>query len=287
MAKNLTEAKLRNLATLMRLDVMKMLTNAGSGHAGGSLSAADIFTYLYFDYLKHDPTNLFWEDRDYFLVSNGHICPIWYTCLAHTGYFDISELTSLRKLGSKLQGHPWNMRTPGVFNSSGPLGHGIGQAIGVAIGLKLDGKKNKVICFASDGEQQEGAVWEAAMLAYKYKLDNLTVIIDVNNIQIDGRVEDIMPMGAPKATTQKGIAQKYKSFLWNVIEINGHKFDEIKKALDDKSVKKGKPRVIVAQTVAGRGVSEMENKFEYHDWRNEIDMGKKAIKDLERKIKKI
>lgn len=280
----MTNEDLIHTASKMRIEVLRMLINAGSGHAAGSLSAADIFTYLYFDFLKHDPVNPDWEDRDYFLLSNGHICPIWYTCLAFTGYFPPDELQNLRKFGSILQGHPWNIKTPGVFNSSGPLGHGGGQAVGTAIGLKIDSKPNKVICYLSDGEQQEGATWEAVMCAYKYKLDNLTFIIDANDIQIDGSIDDIMPLSDKTQTTAEGIVNKYKSFNWNAMKINGHSFDEIRHALSKDTFFKDRPRVIVAETVAGKGVSFMENQSKYHDWRGDNDLAKEAIQELERRV---
>lgn len=261
----------------MRLAVMQMLQAAGSGHAAGPLSMADIFTYLYFNYLKHDPANPTWQGRDYFLVSNGHICPIWYAVLAHTGYFPLSDLASLRKLGSHLQGHPKNLTTPGVFNSSGPLGHGEGQAIGVALGLKLDGKPNRVYCVMSDGEQQEGAVWESMLVASKYQLNNLTFILDRNGIQIDGPVAEIMPL--------PDLKQIYTTSGFKVREIDGHNFTEIAQALAQTEPQVStQPNLIIANTTAGKGVSFMEGSFKYHDWRGGQQEAKQAVAELTAKL---
>jgi len=279
-----TNKELKNLALQTRIDVMEMLLAAGSGHAAGSLSAADIFTYLFFEKLKHDSTNPQWTERDYFIVSNGHICPVWYSVLARTGYFHVDELKTLRNFGSILQGHPWNKKTPGVFNSSGMLGHSAGQAIGVALGLNLDKKPNHVYCHLSDGEQQEGSLWEAAMSAGEYELDNLTFIIDRNNIQIDGTTEEIMELDAPE-TPRDELADKYRAFQWNVIEVDGHSFDELRDGLNEDKIVKGKPRMIIAHTVAGKGIEYMEGKWQYHDWRGDNELAKKAIQTLKDKRK--
>lgn len=271
---------LQKVATQLRIDVLEMLIEAGSGHAAGPLSSADIMTFLYFEKLKHDPKNPDWKARDYFLVSNGHICPIWYAALARSGYFPASELKTLRKFGSILQGHPWNLKTPGVFNSSGPLGHGSGQAIGVAIGLKLDKQPNHVYCLLSDGEHDEGATWEAIMSAPKFKLNNLTFIVDRNNIQIDGTTDQIMSLdGVGNAT----LSDKYKSFGWNVLTVNGHSFEELRTAFAQK-FDNTNPTVIIANTIAGKGVSEMENNPKYHDWRGDIEMAKRGITELRGKL---
>jgi transketolase len=277
-----TNEELINIATQLRIDVFNMLIAAGSGHAAGPLSSADIFTFLYFDYLKHDSQNLSWEDRDYFLLSNGHICPIWYSALARSGYFPAEELLSLRKFGSRLQGHPWNIKTPGVFNSSGALGNGGGQAVGVAIGLKMDNKPNHVYCVLSDGEHQEGSTWEAIMSASKFKLDNLTFIVDRNRIQIDAMINDVMPLDS--ADTEKDeFAEKYKSFMWDVINIDGHDFDELRNAFEAPR-KKGVPKAIIANTIAGKGVPEIENNPRFHDWRGDNELAARAIKHLQTKL---
>jgi len=269
----------------MRLDVIDMLVKAHSGHAAGPLSAADIFAFLYNEYLNHDPANPDSKERDYFLVSNGHIAPIWYSALARSGYFSVKELETFREFGSMLQGHPWNLTTPGVFNSSGLLGHGVGQAIGVAIGLKLDKKSNQVICYTSDGEHQEGMVWEAIMSAPKFKLDNLTFVLDRNRIQIDGTTQEIMPLDNP-LTERDEVIDKYLSFQWDVITIDGHNFDDIREAFNSKR-RKGKPRLILANTIAGKGVIEMENNPKYHDWRNEDDVAASGRSQLEAKLKEL
>ncbi len=272
------------LATKLRIDVLEMLIDRGNGHAAGPLGLADIFGYFYKMHLKHPQDRSKLEinretqgDADYFLVSNGHVCPIWYAALMETGYLDRSELVSFRRLGSRLQGHPLRGVTPGVFNSSGPLGHGQSQAIGAALGLKLDGLANQVYCVVSDGEQQEGAVWEAAMTAAKYQLGNLTFILDRNGIQIDGNVEDIMPLTE--------IAQAYEAFGWEVVSIDGHNFREIKAALDkSRNASRVKPLLIIANTISGKGASEMEGKFEFHDWRGDNELANRAKQELENKL---
>lgn len=278
--------ELIQIAAQLRLDVLRMLKQAGSGHAAGPLSSADLFAYLYFDLINHIPTQPDWDERDYVLVSNGHICPIWYAALARTGYFPVKDLATLRQFGSSLQGHPWNIKTPGVFNSSGSLGHGLGQAVGVAIGLRIDNKPNHVYCVTSDGEHQEGATWEAIMSAAKYGLDNLTVIVDRNKIQIDDTTEHIMPLDDPD-TYRDELADKYKSFLFNVIEIDGHNFDHMKRAFSEEERIDMKPKVIIAHTTAGKGVSFMENKSEYHDWRGDEKKAKMAIEELESYLQSI
>lgn len=273
MQKIIGEQALTKKAYEMRLAVMQMLEQAGSGHLAGPLGMADIFTFLYFNYLKHDPSRPDWEGRDYFLLSNGHICPIWYAVLANTGYFPASDLKSLRKLGSYLQGHP-KTSTPGIFNASGPLGHGEGQAVGVALGLKLDGKPNRVYCVMSDGEQQEGAVWEAALAASKYGLDNLTLILDRNGIQIDDMVQNIMPL--------PDLGKIYTEIGFDVQTIDGHNFSAIETALNNSAATKGNPHLIIANTVPGKGVDFIEKgKFKYHDWRGDPQEAAQAISQLE------
>ncbi len=262
----------------MRMEVVKMLNEAGSGHTGGPLGIADIMTFLYFNYMKHDPENPESKDHDFFLMSNGHVCPIWYAVLAHSGYFPIEDLKTLRKLDSHLQGHPKNTMTPGVFNSSGLLGQGLVQATGVALGLKLDGKPNRVYCLTSDGEQQEGAVWENILNASKFKLNNLTLIMDWNGIQIEGTIEDIMPsMPDPKDI--------YEKAGWNVVEIDGNDFEEIKQAFEATEPNEtDRPNLIIAKTIPGKGVDFMENKWEWHDWKGDDKMTKEALAQLEQHV---
>lgn len=261
----------------LRLEVANMLKSAGSGHAAGPFGLADIFAFLYFHQLKHDPANPESTDRDYLLVSNGHIAPIWYAALAHSGYFSVADLQNLRQLGSHLQGHPKNTSTPDVFNSSGPLGHGVPQAVGVALALKADGKDNQVYCLMSDGEQQEGAIWESMLVAAKYKLDNLTLILDWNNIQIDGHVEDIMPL--PE------MDEIYEEVGFETEKIDGHDFSQIADAFAEDS--EGKPKLIMAQTIGGKGVSFAENDPGYHDWKASSQEAEQAIQELENTIAKL
>jgi transketolase len=261
----------------MRIEVIKALQQARSGHVGGALGIADVLTFLYYNYLRHDPNNPSWAERDYFLMSNGHVCPIWYSLLAHSGYFPVEDLASLRKLGSHLQGHPSVTSTPGVENSSGPLGHGIGQAVGIALGLKLDGKNSRVYCLTSDGEHQEGAIWENIMIAAKYKLNNLTLIMDMNGIQIDGRVEDIMPLPRIKSV--------YESAGWRVQEINGHDYTQIQKSFESSEPHlSDAPQLIIMHTIPGKGISFMEGKYEFHDWKPEEGRPSEAIAELLKKI---
>lgn len=248
--------KLEETANLIRQDIIKMLLAAGSGHSGGPLGMADIFTALYFNILNHDPAKPDWEDRDRLILSNGHICPVRYATMAHAGYFPITELKTLRKLGSRLQGHPHRGALPGIETTSGPLGSGLSQAIGLALAGRIDGAKWRVICLMSDGEQEEGNTWEAAMLAGKYKINNLTALMDRNNIQIDGFTEDIMPL--------EPLREKYEAFNWHVIEIDGHNMEEIIDAFDQAKAIFEKPTLIIAHTIPGKGVDFMENKFEWH-----------------------
>ncbi len=255
----------------MRIETVRMLEKAGSGHIGGAFSIADVLIYLYYYWLKIDPAKPKWDDRDYLLFSNGHVCPIWYTVLADKQYFGKEELGGLRKIDSLLQGHPRN-DIPGVENSSGPLGHGLSQAIGIALGLKLDKKKNRVFCIMSDGEQQEGQIMEAAMSANKFKLDNLVAIIDKNFIQIEGTTDEIMPLGS--------LQERYESMGWIVMNIDGHNFDEIDAAFNTAN-NADRPVLIIANTIAGKGVSFMEHNPDYHDWKGLPGEAEKAIAELE------
>ncbi len=262
---------LRRKANEMRISVIEMLDKAGSGHVGGALGMADIFTYVYYNFANIDPSNPKWEDRDRILLSNGHICPILYAILADLGYFDNAELNRLRQVDGILQGHPVLGSAPGIENTSGMLGHGLSQAVGLALALKMDKKKSRVICFTSDGEQQEGQTWEAAMAASKFKLDNLFLIMSNDGLQIEGKIDRIMPEGSLK--------EKYESFGWDAIEVNGYDFEQISAvlALADKL---DRPTVIIAHTVLGKGVSFMENNFKYHDWKGEPGDTEKAIAEL-------
>ncbi len=247
---------LRIIATDIRKDILRSLYAAKSGHTAGSLGAADIFTVLYFDFLNVDSKNPDDDHRDYFILSCGHICPALYSTLANKGFFDRSELGTLRKLGSRLQGHPHRESLPGIESTSGPLGSGLSQAAGLALALKRDGKQNKVVCLTSDGEHDEGNTWEAVLFAHKYHLNNLTVIVDRNRIQIDGNTEDIMPLGS--------IREKYISFGWGVIEIDGNSIPQIIAALEKSTHERTKPLVIVANTTPGKGVKLFENDYKWH-----------------------
>lgn len=233
-----------------------MLDEAGSGHSAGPLGMADIFTALYFHILKHDPKKPKWPDRDRVILSNGHICPILYATLAHAGYFPVRELKTLRKINSRLQGHPHRETLPGLESTSGPLGSGLSQAIGMALAARMDQQKHRVFCLMSDGEHQEGNLWEAVMLAGKEKLQNITAIIDRNNIQIDGFTEDIMPLEPLRA--------KYEAFNWHVIDVDGHSFEQITSAIAEAKAIYEKPTVIIAHTIPGKGVSYMENNYVWH-----------------------
>ena len=262
---------LTKTAQQVRVKTIKILTEAGSGHPGGSLGMADIFTALYFKLLNHSPDNPEWEDRDYLLLSNGHICPVLYATLAQAGYFPQEKLQTLRKINSDLQGNPKLQPRLGIEISSGPLGQGLSQACGLALAFKKDNKPNHIFCLLSDGEQQEGQTWEAYMLASKYQLNNITAIIDRNHIQIGGDTEQVMPL--------ENLKDKIEAFGWSVLEINGHDFSEIvmavNKAKDDKL-----PFAIIANTVLGKGVSFMENNAQWHGKAPNKEQANQAIKEL-------
>lgn len=247
---------LEETANTIRQDIIEMVVGAGSGHVAGPLDMADIFTALYFHILAHDPKNPEWENRDRLVLSNGHICPVQYAALARAGYFPVEELKTLRKFGTRLQGHPHRGALPGLETTSGPLGSGLSQAVGMAIAAKMDKKKNNIYCLMSDGEQECGQTWEAAMLGGKLKLDNLTGLIDRNNIQIDGMTEDIMPLESLRA--------KYEAFNWHVIEINGHSFEEIVNGFETAQAVYEKPVLIIAHVIAGKGVDFMEFSYPWH-----------------------
>ncbi len=259
MLDELHDAKLIELeekANEARQLVIQTLLSAGSGHSAGPLDMADIFTAFYFHILHHDPKNPEWEDRDRLVLSNGHICPIRYVSMAQAGYFPIDELKTLRKLNSRLQGHPHRTTLPGLETTSGPLGEGISQGIGIALAAKLDKKHYYTYVVTGDGEHNEGNIWEAIMLAGKMKLNNLIVVVDRNNIQIDGFTEDVMPLESFKA--------KYEAFNWHVLEVDGHNIRSFVDAVNEAHAIYEKPTVIIAHTIAGKGVDFMEKDFRWH-----------------------
>lgn len=266
--------KLKLIANTIRKDVIRMIYEAKSGHTAGSIGLADIFTALYFNVLYHDPENPGWQERDRFVLSNGHVCPVLYAALANAGYFPKEELLTLRKPGSRLQGHPHKGALPGIENSSGPLGQGLSQAVGMAMVAKAERKRWRVYCMLSDGEHQEGQIWEAAMLASKYRLGNLTAIIDRNNIQIDGYTEEILPI--------EPLAEKYRSFGWHVIDVDGHNIKKIIDACEESKAIFEKPTVIIAHTVPGKAVSFMEFLSEWHGKPPQKDQMDLAIAELEK-----
>lgn len=275
---SLTDEKVRQLEAManeIRQSIINMLVEAGSGHTAGPLGMADIFTALYFHTLRHDPSKPEWIHRDRVVLSNGHIAPILYATMAHAGYFPVEELLTLRKFGSRLQGHPHREYLPMLETSSGPLGSGLSQAVGMAIADRIDNGRTssrQIYCLTSDGEHDEGNIWEAILLAGKEKLQNLTVVIDRNNIQIDGFTEDIMPL--------EPFADKYKAFNWNVIEIDGHDMREIVGAFETAKAVFEKPTVIIAHTIPGKGVSEFERKYEWHGKPPNKEEAEMALKEL-------
>lgn len=275
---NISDEKVKELeckANDIRKSIINSLVEAGSGHTAGPLDMADIFTYLYFHEMKHDPKNPKWDERDMFVLSNGHICPGLYATLAHAGYFEVEELQTLRKLGSRLQGHPHRLSLPGLETTSGPLGSGISQSIGMALAMRIDeGKSGSrfVYCATGDGELNEGQNWEAIMLGAKEKLHNLIVIVDRNNIQIDGYTEDVMPLN--------NLAAKFESFNWHVQEIDGHNFEMIDDAIGQAKAIFDKPSVIIANTIPGKGVDDFERKPEWHGKAPTPEEAKEALKDL-------
>lgn len=270
---NLIITELKSKANKIRKDIVRMITEAKSGHPGGSLSAVDVVTALYFKVMRHNPENPKWEDRDRFILSKGHAAPLLYSVLAESGYFEVKELLTLRKLGSRLQGHPDMKRLPGIEISTGSLGHGLSVGNGMAIAGKLNRKDFRVYVLLGDGECQEGQVWEAAMTASHYKLDNVTAILDYNGLQIDGPVKDVMDI-AP-------IFKKWRAFGWNVVEINGHDFKEILDSFEKIKKLKGKPSIIIAHTTKGKGVSFMENVVDFHGKAPTKEQMVQALKELE------
>ncbi|MGB9681119.1 MAG: transketolase [Minisyncoccia bacterium] len=249
--------ELEKLCQEIREEIIKILVEAGSGHCAGPLGAVEIYVALYFSgILKYDPLKPYWPERDRVVVSNGHYAPLIYTILAKAGYFKEEELKTLRKLGSRLQGHPHRLSLPGIETSSGPVGEGLSQAVGMALGLKMKKIKSQVYCLMGDGEQDCGNTWEAVMLAGKYQLDNLTAIIDRNSIQIDGFTEKVMPL--------EPLKEKYEAFNWKVLEVDGHNLEEIIKALKKAKSLFVKPVLIIAHTIPGKGVDFMEWDYLWH-----------------------
>ena len=256
MFRDLDELELKEKARWLRTVILKMLCEAGSGHPGGSLSSIDILTVLYNRILNHDPKNPTWPGRDRFILSKGHVCPALYAVLADCGYFKEEELMTLRKYGSILQGHPYMYKTPGLEVSSGSLGQGLSIAVGIALAAKTDGNQIRTYCLMGDGEMQEGQIWEALMAAGHYKLDHLCGIVDKNELQIDGKVKDVMDIDP--------LVEKLTAFKWNVIETDGHDVKKLEEAFGIAKEYKGKPTMIVAHTVKGKGVSFMENVCGWH-----------------------
>lgn len=270
---NMSTKELELKADDVRQDIIKMLVAAGSGHSAGPLGLADIFTALYFDILKHDPKNPDWDERDILVLSNGHCVPVRYATMAEAGYFDKKELLTLRKLGSRLQGHPERERLPGLESTSGPLGSGLSQAIGIALAHRMDAAKNRwVYVVMGDGEQDEGNVWEAAMLGGKEKLANLIAFTDRNNIQIDGPTEQVMPLEDFKA--------KWEAFGWHVLEIDGNDIEAVIDASKMAKAIENKPTMIVAHTIPGKGVDFMEYDFAWHGKPPDASQAKVALHEL-------
>lgn len=283
--------ELEKRAEAIRETIINMLVAAGSGHTAGPLGMADIFAAFYFHILKHDPKNPDWEERDRLILSNGHICPVLYAAMAHTGYFPVEECLTLRKFGSRLQGHPERLRLPGLETTSGPLGEGLSQASGMAYAFHMDerrdvvrpdvmsgrttsrmGGNRRVYCVMSDGEQEEGNTWEAAMFAGKNKLHNLTAVMDRNNIQIDGMTEDVMPL--------EPLADKYRAFNWHVLEVNGNDLRAFIAAIDEAKAIYEKPTLIIAHTIPGKGVPEIEFDYRWHGKPPTPEEGKRFLKEI-------
>lgn len=285
----LTDEQVRALekqAESIRETIITMLVSAGSGHTAGPLGMADIFTAFYFHILNHDPKQPALAERDRLVLSNGHICPVLYATLAHAGYFPVEECLTLRKFGSRLQGHPERLRLPGLETTSGPLGEGLSQAAGQAYAFRMDdkadapvgsptkasGKTKRIYCLMSDGEQEEGNTWEAVMFAGKYKLSNLTAVMDRNNIQIDGRTEDVMPL--------EPLADKYRAFNWHVLEVDGHNISAFIAAVEEAKAIAEKPTLIIAHTIPGKGVPEIEGDYRWHGKPPTKEEGKRFLKEL-------
>ena len=265
-------ARLQEIAARMRIDIIEMLAKAGSGHPGGSLSAIDILTCLYFSRMRYDPNRPDWPERDRFILSKGHAVPALYAVMAEAGYFPRQELMTLRRLNSRLQGHPVSTALPGIEACTGALGQGLSVAQGMAIASQLGGGKFHVYCMIGDGESQEGQVWEAAMSAPKFKLDTLTVILDNNNGQIDGHVTEVMNL--------EPIDAKWRAFNWNVLQIDGHDFEQILQALAKAGETRGRPTLIWARTIKGKGVSFMEDNVAWHGTAPNAEQAERALAEL-------
>jgi transketolase len=263
---------LKGIARKLRRHVISMISTAGSGHPGGSLSAADIVTALYFRVMRHDPANPHWPDRDRFILSKGHAAPVLYAALAERGYFPLEWLTTLRKSGTCLQGHTDSRLTPGVDMSAGSLGQGLSVGIGMALAARLDKKDYRTYVLLGDGECQEGQVWEAAMFAPNYKLDNLTAIVDYNGLQLDGFTRQIMDL--------EPFIDKWRSFKWEVLQVDGHDIKQLVEALQKAAQVEGRPAVIVAHTVKGKGVSFMENNVDWHGKAPDKSQTEIALREL-------
>jgi transketolase len=268
----MTVPELENMANKLRLHVVEMTYMARSGHPGGSLSAADMISALYFNFMKHDPSDPQWDERDRFVLSKGHVAPVLYAALAEAGYFPVDDLLSLRQMGSKLQGHPVRGKVPGVEMSTGSLGQGLSMACGIALAGKMDGKDYKTICMLGDGELQEGQNWEAAMFARQAGLTNLIAIVDRNRLQITGDTE--------QAVGLEPLPEKWKSFGWNVIIIDGHNMRQIIEALEKAANARSRPTVIIMKTVKGKGVSFMENNAGFHGRACNDEEYAKAVEEL-------
>ena len=266
--------ELESMAATIRCDIIDMICTANAGHPGGSLSAADIVTALYFRLMRLDPQNPRWPDRDRFILSKGHACPVWYAALAERGFFDKAHLGTLRRLGSILQGHPDMNKVPGIDMTAGSLGHGLSAGIGMALAGKLQKKDFHVWVVIGDGEIQEGSIWEAAMAGAKWQLDNLTAVLDRNNLQNDMFVHEAMPI--------EPVADKWRAFGWRVIEIDGHDMEAIVAALEDARNHRGTPTLVLASTVKGKGVSYMENVCEWHGKAPDPQQAEQALEEIRR-----
>lgn len=263
---------LQKKANEIRISIVDMLEDAGSGHTAGPLDMTDIFTAFYFHILHHDPQKPEWEDRDRLILSNGHIVPVRYATMAHAGYFPLDELKTLRKFGSRLQGHPERERLIGVETTSGPLGTGLGQAAGIALSARLDNKKFHTYCLTGDGELDCGNIWESAMFAAHHNLSNLTVVVDRNNIQINGNTETVMKLDP--------LREKWESFGWHVIEVDGHNIESFIDAINQAKAIQERPTCIIAHTIAGKGIKEIENDYRWHGKPPSTEEEQRFLKEL-------
>ncbi len=259
-------------ANKVRQTIIEMLVEAGSGHTAGPLGMADIFTAFYFHILNHKPEEPLWEDRDRLILSNGHIVPVRYAAMAHAGYFSVDEAKTLRKFGSRIQGHPEREKIPALETTSGPLGSGLGQAAGIAYGARLDGKKFRVYCLMSDGELQAGNIWESAMFAGVNRLSNITGVIDRNNIQINGDTEDVMPL--------EPLREKFEAFNWHVMEVDGHNIEAFVSAVEESKAIQEKPTMIIANTIPGKGIESIEGDYTWHGKPPTGEEGEAFLKEL-------